>query len=1149
MVIGVSVVMLILGSCDSSEDPLFELVSPEESGISFTNTLIADETQNLYDYEYFFNGGGVGIIDVNNDGLQDVFLGGNTVSSKLFLNQGNMKFRDITLEAGVTTDRWITGIAVVDINNDGYQDLYLSVGGNQRVDLTANLFFENNGDLTFTEVAAKYGIADTSLSTQSVFLDYDLDGDQDLYVMNFGNIRWAKERLYEKIRDGSGPGRDKFYKNNGDGSFSDITTAAGIGIEGYGLGISILDVNQDNYPDIYVANDYLDDDALYVNTRDGGFRDELSKYVKHTSYFAMGCDVADINNDGLEDIFVLDMLPEDQVRHKTLMGNFGYDKVSKRLESGYVPALTRNVLQLNQGNGQFSEVGRMCGLSATDWSWAPLIADFDNDGNRDIFITNGYKKEVSNMDIQLTINFSSPYQVSKETKAAADAMQREKFLQMVNDLPEQRISNYAFRNEGNLAFTKTSEEWGLDEPSLSNGAAYADLDNDGDLDLVVNNVDDPVFLYRNTSNSKEGYNHYLRIELQQGQSAKIRIYYGSGQQQYGYYNPYRGYQSSVEPYIHFGLGASEMVDSLVVTWSDGSCSILLGVPANQALKLSQDLLEAINGRPLSNNLGKPIFQLSDSLISFHHVEDDFIDLKHNPLLPHSLSRGGPALVTGDINGDDRDDLIVGGSKAQSTFIFLQTDGGFSMREIVKPFPFEDMGMALLDFDGDQDLDLYVASGGCESFTGSLDYFDRLYENDGMGNFSLTSGVIPGIKTSTSEVVAADFDRDGDVDLFVGGWVIPDNYPQSAPSYLLENEGGTFVIKSRVIGLGESGLVKSAVWTDIDQDDWPDLLVVGEWMPIKVFKNFEGDLVDFTDQYNLSDKTGWWNSILPGDFDNDGDMDYILGNQGLNSRYKASNDRPMTIVSTDIDHNGLRDPIIFCYQGEKEYPIHDRDVLLSRVVSLKKKFQTYRAYASAEKEEIIPKSMESEAYSLTVSTLESCLLRNDQESFGLVPLPMLAQSAPLYGSLAFDVNSDPYLDVILIGNNHHTAVSEGPYDAINGIVLTGNGDGTFNVDRKSGLSVSGDGRALSALIQNESIKIIASQNNGALQVFDFPSASYRKFGDDDRFANIYFDNGVRRRVELQQKGGYMAQYANFLMVPEAARNVTIENYYEDLSEIQ
>ncbi len=1152
---GIWLFFCFLFSCQKEEATLFELVPASESGIEFANLLHEDEHYNLYDYEYFFNGGGVGIIDINNDGLQDIFLGGNRVSSRLYLNQGNFKFKDITEEAGLTTTVWIAGIAVVDLNNDGWQDLYLSVAGNDKVDDTSNLLFINNGNQTFTEQGAAYGINDTALTTQSAFFDYDVDGDLDLYLLNFGNVKWAKERLYPKIVDGSGPGADKLYQNNGDGTFTEVTKEAGILVEGYGLGVSILDVNQDNYPDIFVANDYLDDDVLYVNNGHGGFEDQLAKYLKHTSYFSMGCDAADINNDGLTDLMVLDMLPEKNERHKTLIGAFSYEKVNLRIKEGYYPAHVRNMLQLNNGQGFFSEIGRLSGIAATDWSWAPLLADFDNDGFRDLFVTNGYKKEVSNMDILLTMNFGSFPMGDEKAMEAFAKKQRAKFLKVVEDLNENRIVNYCFRNNGDLTFTNSNQAWGIHQKSFSNGAVYTDLDLDGDLDLVINNVDDPAFVYRNNTNQMHPDNHFLRVRLLQGnwpaQSAKVMLYYGNKKQQFAEFSPYRGYQSSVENELHFGLGLHDKIDSLVIQWPDGQSKKLTNITVNRTIEIDHKATQFVK-RPLQQ-VNKLFTENSQAPLStYSHKENYFIDFKSNPLLPHLLSRGGPALACGDLNGDGSDDLIIGGSKKQNTTLFLSNKETLSKQDISKPFPFEDLGLGLLDFDQDGDLDCYVASGGSESFAGSMDYSDRLYENNGTGQFQLTNNVIPaGINTSTSVVSSADYDKDGFPDLFVGGWVVPDNYPLPGPSYLLKNVNGRFQnISNQVSGLRDLGLVKAAVWTDIDQDGWLDLLVTGEWMSIKLFKNQQGTLIDQTADYQLDAHVGWWNSILPGDFDNDGDMDYIIGNLGLNTRYQASPEKPATLLAADIDQNGSIDPVIFCFEDEEQYPVHDRDELVTRVSSLKKDFFTYREYALAGINEFVKPDQQTKVYRKRATTFESILLRNDQGHFTTIALPIQAQMAPIYGTLALDLNEDAYLDLILIGNAYTSAISEGNYDATNGLVLLGQGDGHFKVEKMTGFYVPGDGKALVGMVRKQGLEIIATQNNDALKIFDFAKDNIQKVKADDCLVTLHFKNGSNRRVEVNHSGGYLSQGAGFFTYPkEFISGITIKNEHGDERKIQ
>ena len=1154
--------LILLSACKKgaveNKTALFKRLAPGESGVSFVNEIIENGYYNLYDYEYIYNGSGIGILDINRDGLQDFIAGGNMVPARLYLNLGGLKFKDITASAGLRTSVWITGVSIVDINQDGFDDIYLCVAGNEKIDDTANLLFINNQDNTFTESAASYGIADTSLTTQAAFFDYDLDGDPDMYLLNFGNKKWAKELIYPKITDGSGPGADRFYINNGDGTFTDITEKAGILVEGYGLGVLVLDVNNDHYPDIYVSNDYLDDDILYINDTQGSFSDQLDQYIKHTSFFSMGADFGDINNDGYSDIVTADMLPESNERQKLFIGAGSYDKEKKRLDNGFIAAYMRNSLQLNNGGHSFSEIGRFSGIAATDWSWAPLLADFDNDGYKDLFVTNGYKKEITNLDNSLTINLAH-VKVEDDANSISDELydelydgQRGKFLEVVKNMRETKLVNYIFKNNGDLTFSRANREWGIQEASFSNGAAYADLDNDGDLDIIVSNIDDPLFIYENTLNKEASTtNNFLRVKLidnNQGIIAsgqKVTLYY-DGMTQSVQTSPYRGFQSSVEPVVHFGLGNSGKVDSLKVWWGDGSFSVHKGFSVNQTINFQRNQVTATIPLQSAEKTAPPFSFIQGQLnIDHWHVENQYIDFKKNQLLPHQLSNEGPGLAVGDLNGDGLDDFVIGGSKQQPlTLYFQHDDGKFNKREIKKAIPYEDMGILLIDTDSDGDLDICVGSGGSEAFAGSSEYFDRLYLNNGKGNFGPGKALSSVTNISSSCLVAADYDQDGDLDLFVGGRLFPENYPLSTQSYILRNDDGRFIDVTEEVCNGplKPGMIKTALWTDFDNDGLIDLVAAGEWTRLLFYKNTGGTFTDVTDRTGLGHYYGWWNSLQGGDFDNDGDTDYIAGNLGLNTRYKASVEKPLTIYALDMDENGSLDPIIFCYNQDQVHPVHARDELLNHVVSLRKKFNTYQDYAGAGLNDVLTARQQDEAYKLTATTFESAYIENLGDGrFRLIPLPALAQIAPIFGIQAIDINEDEFLDVVLIGNSHSSAVNDGNYDALNGLVLLGDGRGHFKPwqGHGQGLGVGGDGKALSFLmLKGQQIVLLASQNNGPLKDFSLinPAATILPAKDHSNAYEVHLQSGNVRKVELYTGSGYLSQSPGYISLPAGAKKV-------------
>ncbi|CAM4125843.1 VCBS repeat-containing protein [Zobellia roscoffensis] len=1149
-----SCVVLCILSCSKNEKTLFKEITSSESGLTFQNKLNLTDTLTILDFEYMYNGAGVAVADFDLDGLQDVYFTGNMVSNRLYRNQGNFKFEDITESAKVGSTHWSNGVAIVDINQDGFPDIYVCRAGprNAKSENKANLLFVNNGlkdgKLSFTEEAQKWGLADTSYSVQSVFFDYDGDGDLDMYLLNNALVDFNRNTARPKEGREKVPSVDKLYRNDsgenesGKPVFTDVSSESGISIEGYGLGIEVCDMNSDGWPDIYVSNDFLTDDLLYINQKNGTFKNEIASYFKHLTFNGMGNDIADIDNDGNMDVVVLDMLPPDNKRWKlTMMGN-NYDQFRNRLDYGYQPQYIRNTLQLNNGNGSFSEVGQLAGIDATEWSWSALFADFDQDGLNDLCITNGYRQDITNLDFMV-------YGDRVLTMGTAEA-NRKKRIEELNKLPGIKENNYFFKNTGNLTFEDASTEVGFDKPTYSNGMAYADLDNDGDLDLVMNNIDDPAGLFENTLSSDE--NRYIRFKFKgseknkQALGSKVEIFY-AGSIQKKYFTPYRGYLSTVEQALHFGVGQSKELDSIKVIWPDGKTQNLEGVAVNQELVLQYE--NAVEGKQTKKSETlKTWLQPIDSIgLNRLHVENEFVDFKVQALLPHMHSKNGPGMAVADVNGDGLEDLYVGGATGQAGAILLQkVDGSFITSEF-EEMKNEDMGALFFDVDNDGDQDLYVVSGGSSYQVGDKAYRDRLYENDGLGNFTQTNA-LPNMLVSGSVVTAADYDKDGDLDLFVGGRIRPGEYPLSPESFLLKNSGTGTGIKfvkdeqSANLDLTNLGMVTSALWTDFNNDGWQDLIVVGEFMAARFFQNNKGELSDVTEITGLSHTNGWWNSITSGDFDKDGDTDYVLGNLGLNSKFKASTKEPLCVYASDYDKNGQIDPVMCHYVDGENYVAHSRNDLISQVNAMRSRFRTFSDYADATFEESFLKEEIEQAHVVRSETFANSYLENlGNGKFRLSELPRAAQIAPMYGMMVGDYNKDQNLDVLAVGNFYSGEVFSGRYDASIGWLLLGDGTGGFSKAdvSQSGFFVDGDAKSLVSLNAGDRELLIAGMNNAGLKSFYRPIKNrIYKPKPNEVSALVTFDNGTKQKVEFHYGAGYLSSSSRNFNVPNSAVSLKV-----------
>ncbi|MFQ6615346.1 MAG: VCBS repeat-containing protein [Fidelibacterota bacterium] len=1086
-------------------DTLFTLLPSDVTHLEFENRLIDETNFNVFKYRNYYNGGGVSVGDVNNDHLPDVYMVANQQPNKLFLNEGGFQFRDVTTKAGVAgSHNWSTGANMVDINGDGRLDIYVCNSGNIMGDNRANELFINqgngeNGVPVFSEAAAQYGIDDRGFSTHAAFFDYDRDGDLDLYVMNNAFRAISSFDLSMNLRGKQDPyGGDHLYRNDG-GKFTDVTKEAGIysPVIGFGLGLSVADMDNDRWPDIYVANDFFERDYLYINNRDGTFSERLEEGIRHVSLSSMGTDIADINNDGFLDIFSTDMLPEDDYRLKTTFTFETYGFYEKKIDWGYYHQLSQNTLQLHRGfaqNGQisFSDIGLLAGVAETDWTWGALIVDLDNDGLKDIFVSNGIFRDVTDQDY---------LDYLRQTKNIEQILRGDRvdFPELIRRIPSNKLSNYAFHNHGDLTFTNEAKTWGLQTPSFSNGAAYGDLDGDGDHDLIVNNVNQPAFVYRNEADSLTDH-HFLKVKLvgeglnSFAVGAKITLTCGGRNRLVVEQIPTRGFQSSVDYTLVMGLGDCDQVDTVTVDWPDGTRGIMEKVPADQTVILYQR-----DSKPPSPVLPKdedPIFRdVTHSFpLDYRHVENPFVDFHREPLIPHLLSTEGPRVAKGDVNGDRLEDLYLTGAKDSAGTLFLQTAAGTFIRSDEPVFDrnrrSEDVDAAFFDADGDGDLDLYVVSGGNEFPPRSAAFLDRLYINNGQGEFSQRVKALPRFYASGSCVSPGDFDGDGDMDLFVGSRSVPGRYGLTPASTLLENDGeGNFSIVTRQVApqLTRLGMVTDAQWVDLDSDGNLDLVVVGEWMPVTVFRNSGESLYEVTSQVGLEKTQGWWNRLIAEDLNGDGIVDLVAGNLGENSKLRASPSEPVTLYVSDFDNNRLIEQILCHFKMGKNYPMLLRPDMVMQLPYLGAEFPTHASYAGKEITDIFTPQQLNQAMLKKAHTFAtSVFIGTEQGTFVHHPLPAEAQFSPVYAIMARDFDSDGSKDLLLAGNLYGIKPQLGRYDASYGTLLRGDGTGKFDPvpARHTGLSVTGQVRDIVSMSHTEGRDVILfAKNDDRIQVYE------------------------------------------------------------------
>jgi enediyne biosynthesis protein E4 len=1095
-------VLLLFSACQSEAPTLFESLPSGQTGVTFANQIEETEEQNILTYEYFYNGGGVAAGDLNNDGRLDLFFTGNQVENQLYLNQGGMQFEDVSERAGIGGRKggWKTGVSLVDINADGWLDIYVCYSGPHLPEQRKNQLFINTtgqkgqqqGEVTFSEQAEAYGLADAGYSTQAVFFDYDADGDLDAFVLNHNLRGYQRQEAHVMRTARDAFAGDKLFRNEG-GKFVEVSTEAGIKSNplGFGLGVVVADINLDGLPDLYVANDYVEDDYLYLNQGNGTFRDVLREQIAHTSRFSMGLDIADVNNDTLPDIFTLDMLPEDNLRQKLLSFPDNWNQYQSMLVNGFWHQNMRNMLHLNngideKGRSTFSEVGQLAGVSNTDWSWSATFADLDNDGWKDLFVTNGELRDLTNSDF---IKYSADEEMKKASGQPAEAL-----LNQIRKMPTSQTKNYVFQNAEGKEFINKQQEWGFGEPTVANGAVYADLDNDGDLDIVASTNNGPASIYRNNTREwKEKSDNgaaFLKLKLTGANSnpfgigAKVWVN-GKTTSQYQEFSPVRGFQSSIVDALHFGLGTDTTHLTIKVRWPDGKQQVLVNVKANQTFQLNYAKASAV---PTPKANVQSLFrELTDS-IAFTHQENHVNDFNRQILLPYQYSYTGARMASGDVNGDGLEDLYLPGARNQPGVILLGMNKGNKVQYVQQPNPdlrvdstYEDKDALFFDADGDGDLDLYVVSGDFSLQRNDQRQKDRLYINDGKGHFTCYRSALSEELMNGSCVKAIDMDKDGDLDLFVGTNVVPGFYPISGPSFFLINESTIGKVRFRKSEDIFLGMVSDAAVLDLDKNGYDDVVVVGEWMQPMVLFNQGGKWAPAKPLAANRSLKGWWNRLAADDLDGDGDMDLVLGNLGLNTQMKASEKEPITVTYADFDSKGTFDPVMTYFIQGKPYPAVGRDEMLEQIVSLRKKFTDYASFSKATLADIFTEDQLKKAQSLQINMTETVVLENRGNDFAVHSLPVQAQYSPVYAIATGDFNGDGIKDILLCGNNATYRLRIGKMDANKGILLTGKGKWGYEYisQTQSGLNLEGDVKD----IQSIGNQLIFFLNNGPVKVYE------------------------------------------------------------------